>query len=154
MHPKKQAEIPTSRDSVINRNNDIAFSDRTDREEIMLLMISDYVDLIRTLIKMAEDHGVKNDTINNLLNQQTNFHGQVLKPRRFLEILEGRFQIDELIRVERKNDEHTISNKIFDFSASTIKLLLEQGYNDAHDQLNEYLDYLRNRSVITTATDG
>ena len=83
----------------------------------MLLMISDYVDLIRTLIKVAEDHGVENDTINNLLNQQTNFHGQVLKPRRFLEIIEGRFQIDELIRVERKNDEHTISNKIFDFSS-------------------------------------
>ena len=154
LHPKKQAEIPTSRDSVINRNNDIAFSDRTDREEVMLLMISDYVDLIRTLIKVAEDHGVKNDTINNLLNQQTNFHGQVLKPRRFLEILEGRFQIDELIRVERKNDEHTISNKIFDFSARTIKLLLEQGYNDAHEQLNEYVEYLRNQPARTTATNG
>ena len=127
MHPKKQAEIPTSRDSVINRNNDIAFSDRTDREEIMLLMISDYVDLIRTLIKMAEDHGVKNDTINNLLNQQTNFHGQVLKPRRFLEILEGRFQIDELIRVERKNDEHTISNKNLISPPARLSFCLSRG---------------------------
>ncbi len=46
--------------------------------------------------------------------------------------------MDELIRVNRKNDEHTISNKTFDFSSGTIKLLLEQGYNDSHDELNMY----------------
>ena len=43
LHPKKQAEIPTNRDSIINRTLDITFSDRTDREEVMLLLISDYV---------------------------------------------------------------------------------------------------------------
>jgi NTE family protein len=154
LHPKKQAEIPTDRDGVINRNNDITFSDRTHQEEIMLLLISDYIDLIRRLIRIAEDHGAKNDIINSLLNQETNFHGLYLKPRKFLEILEGRFQIDELIRIERKNDVHTISNKIFDFSTTTINLLLEQGYNDAHNELNEYFDYLRNRPIKTPAMNG
>lgn len=51
-----------------------------------------------------------------------------------------RFQIDEIIRVNRKNDERTISNKIFDFSVETIQLLLKQGYNDAIDGVNEYLE--------------
>lgn len=33
LHPKKQAEIPLDRDSVINRNNDIIFSDKVYQEE-------------------------------------------------------------------------------------------------------------------------
>jgi hypothetical protein len=45
--------------------------------------------------------------------------------------IEGRFEIDEVIRIERRNDPHTISDKIFDFSKRTIKGLLEDGYNDA-----------------------
>jgi NTE family protein len=59
---------------------------------------------------------------------------------RFLDILEGRFQIDDIIQVNRKNDEHTISNKIFDFSVETIQLLLKQGYNDALDGFKEYIE--------------
>ena len=68
LHPKKVAEIPTDRDGVVNRNSDIIFSDRTDKEESMFLLASDFVDLIRALIKVAEEHGVKDDMINNLLN--------------------------------------------------------------------------------------
>lgn len=139
LHPKKQADIPMDRDGVINGNSDISFSDWTYQEEFMLLLISDYVDLARELIKKAKEHNVKDDTIKNLLNQKTKFHGQFLKPSRYLDILEGRFQIDEILRVDRKNDEQTISTKTFDFSTGTINLLLEQGYYDAHDELNEYL---------------
>jgi NTE family protein len=147
LHPKKQAEIPTDRDGVINRNSDITFSDRTDREKVMLLLISDYVDLVKALIKMAKEHGVEDDLINNLLNQKTKFHGEFLRSGRFQDIIEGQFQIDEIIRVDRKNDEHTISNKTFDFSSKSIKLLLEQGYNDAHDELNMYETQLERKMV-------
>jgi NTE family protein len=139
LHPKEQKEIPNDRDGIINRNNDITFSDRTQQEEAMLLLASDYIDLVRALIKVAEDHGVEEDIINDLLNQKTRYHGQYLKARRFLDIVEGRFQIDEIIRVNRKNDKHTISNKIFDFSVGTIKLLFEQGYKDALDGFSDYL---------------
>jgi predicted acylesterase/phospholipase RssA len=138
LHPKKQTEIPTDRDGVINRNNDITFSDRTQQEETMLLLISDYVDLIRELLKVAEEKGVDKNFLSNLLNRKTNFHGEFLKPRRFQDILEGRFQIDEIIRVNRENDLDTISNKTFDFSSETIKLLLERGYYDALDGFEEY----------------
>jgi predicted acylesterase/phospholipase RssA len=33
LHPKKQTEIPSDRGGVINRNSDITFSDRTDKED-------------------------------------------------------------------------------------------------------------------------
>ncbi|MGC2387247.1 MAG: hypothetical protein WA460_09230 [Nitrososphaeraceae archaeon] len=140
LHPKKQTEIPTDRDGVINRNNDITFSDRADQEEALLLLASDYIDLVRALIKVAEEHGVKEDIIKILLNQKTRYHGKCIKPGRFLDIVEGRFQIDDIIQVNRKNDEHTISNKIFDFSVETIKLLFNLGYNDALDGFNEYIE--------------
>ncbi|MGB8777507.1 MAG: hypothetical protein WCC82_04675, partial [Nitrososphaeraceae archaeon] len=136
LHPKKQTEIPTDRDGVINRNNDITFSDRADPEEALLLLASDYIDLVRALIKVAEEHGVKEDIIKILLNQKTRYHGKYIKPGRFLDIVEGRFQIDDIIQVNRKNDEHTISN----FSVETIKLLFKLGYNDALDGFNEYIE--------------
>jgi hypothetical protein len=142
LHPKKQAEIPSDRDGVINRNTDISFSDRTDKEETALLLISDYVDMIRELLKIAEERGVEKNFITDLLNRRTNFHGQFLQPRRFQDILEGRFQIDEIIRVNRENDADTISNKTFDFSSETIKRLLERGYNNA---LSGFEEYMRNQ---------
>jgi NTE family protein len=95
---------------------------------------------VRALIKVAEDYGVKEDIIKNLLNQKTRYHGKYIKLGRFLDIVEGRFQIDDIIQVNRKNDEHTISNKIFDFSVETIKLLFKLGYNDALDGFNEYIE--------------
>ena len=75
----------------------------------MPLLAYDYIDLIRAFIKLAEEHRVNDDVINNLLNQKTKVHGELVKTRS--DILEGWFQIDEIIRVDRKNDEHTISNK-------------------------------------------
>lgn len=142
LHPKKQLDIPNDRDGVINRNNDIIYSDRTHQEEDVLLLASDYIDIVRALINVAKDHGIKDIIIKNLLNQKTRYHGEILKVRRFMDIIEGRFQIDEIVNVNRKNDEHTISNKSFDFSVGTIKQLLELGYNDAREAFNEYIESL------------
>jgi NTE family protein len=70
------------------------------------------------------------------MNQQTTYHGQFLKPRQYKEIVEGRFDIEEIIRIERKNNQDTISDKTFDFSAGTIRQLIGEGYNDT----NEFAD--------------
>ena len=47
VHPVKQDTIPWDHDGVKNRNSDITFSDRTEREQQALLLVSDYVDLAR-----------------------------------------------------------------------------------------------------------
>jgi predicted acylesterase/phospholipase RssA len=133
VHPVRQDLIPWDHDGVINRNNDITFSDRTEREQQALLLASDYVDLARKLIKIAKDHGAKDDTINNLLNSNTLNHGLAIKPRKYSDILVGQFEIGRVIRVNRKNDEHTISDKTFDFSQKTITELRESGYNNTMD---------------------
>ena len=137
VHPTRQSDIPTDHDGVINRNNDIAFADRSHKEEEVLLLISDYVDLVRDLIKIARENGVKDENINELLNRQTKYHGQLLKPRQYKEIIEGRFDIAEIVRIERINDENTISDKTFDFSIGTVMQLLENGYEDTMNIINE-----------------
>ncbi len=133
VHPVKQETIPWDHDGVINRSNDITYSDRTGREQQALLLVSDYVDLARELIKIAKDAGAKDDVINSLLNRNTMNHGTASKLRKYSDILVGQFEIEKVIRINRKNDENTISNKIFDFSSKTIKLLIESGYSNTMD---------------------
>jgi NTE family protein len=133
VHPVKQDAIPWDRDGVINRSNDITYSDRTGREQQALLLVSDYVDLARELIKIAKDAGATEDAINNLLNRNTMNHGMAIKPRKYSDMLIGQFEIEKIIRINRKNDENTISNKIFDFSPRTIKHLRESGYRNTMD---------------------
>ena len=60
---------------------DITYSDRTQREAggSLSTLVSDYVDLARELIKIAKDHGAKDEVINNLLNSNTMNHGLAMK---------------------------------------------------------------------------
>jgi NTE family protein len=136
VHPTTQAEIPTDHDGVIDRKNDITFSDRSHKDEEILLLVSDYIELVRELIRLAKETGAKDEAITNLLNQRTSYHGMNLRPRLYKEIIEGRFDINRIIRVERKNDENTISDKTFDFSSGTIMRLLNDGFEDTTNLIN------------------
>jgi predicted acylesterase/phospholipase RssA len=138
VHPTQQLEIPIDHDGVVNRNNDITFSDRSHRDEEVLLLISDYIDLVRDLIKIGKENGIKDEVFKELMNRQTKYHGQVLKPRKYKEIVEGIFDIAEVVRIERKNDENTISDKTFDFSSGTIENLLQNGYDDTMNAINSW----------------
>ncbi|MFL6403324.1 MAG: patatin-like phospholipase family protein [Nitrososphaeraceae archaeon] len=130
VHPTKQDTIPWDRDGVINRREDVTYSDRTYSDQQALLLVSDYVDLARELIKIAKDHGVKDDVINSLLDRKTMNHGLAIRPRTYSDLLVGQYEIGKVVRVNRKNDEYTISNKIFDFSSKTINQLRESGYSN------------------------
>jgi NTE family protein len=136
VHPSKQSEIPTDHDGILNRSKDISFSDKSHREEEVLLLFSDYVDLVRELVKIAKENGATDEVIDKLMNQRTKYHGQLMKPRQYKEIVEGRFDIEVVHRLERKNTENTISDKTFDFSEGTIRELLNEGYKDAVDYIN------------------
>jgi NTE family protein len=135
LHPTAQPEVPGDYDGALNRKSDISFSDRSHQEEATLMLISDYVGLIRSLINLAKEGGIKEERINNLLDQPTRLRGWLYQPKNIRETIEGRFEIDEVIRIGRRNDPHTISDKIFDFSRGTIKGLLKDGYDDTKIEL-------------------
>jgi hypothetical protein len=44
---------------MLNESNEIAFSDRSHREEEVLLLLSNYVDLVREIVKIAEKMGLQ-----------------------------------------------------------------------------------------------
>jgi NTE family protein len=136
VHPTTQREIPIDHNGLINRKNDITFSDRSHKDEEVLLLVSDYIELVRELTRVAKEAGAKDKVITNLLNQRTKYHGMNLRPRLYKEIVEGRFDINQIVRIERKNDEHTISDKTFDFSSETITQLIEDGFEDTTDLIN------------------
>ncbi|MDN5868976.1 MAG: hypothetical protein L0H55_16450 [Candidatus Nitrosocosmicus sp.] len=48
------------------------------------------------------------------------------KLRTYRNIVKGRFNITDIIRIERKNDEDTISNKTYDLSSKTINTLVNK----------------------------
>jgi NTE family protein len=140
VHPTRQEEIPTDHDGVINRDTDIRFSDRSQKDEEILLLISDYIDLADHLRRIARDSGAEEKVITDLLDSRTANHGMFFEPRTYRDILEPRCIIDEIIRIERKNDENTISNKTYDFSVGTIRQLVEDGLSDAHYELSGLLN--------------
>ncbi|MDF0682217.1 MAG: hypothetical protein P0116_14755 [Candidatus Nitrosocosmicus sp.] len=48
--------------------------------------------------------------------------------------------VEQVIRIElKKNDTDTISNKTFDFSRTTIRNLIRDGYNETLDQETQIL---------------
>jgi NTE family protein len=51
--------------------------------------------------------------------------------------------VDYVVRLERKNDNDTISNKTFDFSKNTIQQLIKDGYQETSEQMKEVLARLR-----------
>ena len=139
LHPTTQPEVPGDYDGALNRKSDISFSDCSRQEEALLMLMSDYIGLIRSLINLAKEGGIKEERINNLLDQPTRYRGLLYQPKKIREAIEGRPEIDEVIRIERRNDPHTISDKIFDFSRETIKGLLEDGYDNAKIELENKL---------------
>ena len=60
-----------------------------------------------------------------------------MKPRNYNAIVEGSFDIAEVVRIERKKGETTISDKTFDFSYGTIEKL-HSGYEDTMDTIKNW----------------
>ena len=135
VHPIKQEYLPANYDGVVDRKNDLTYHDRTLFDERMAIMITDYVNIIMNLIKLTEDTKIKKTLVDNILQQQAlsrNF--MTGKHFTYADLIQGMVSVDLVVRVERKNDIHTIANKTFDFSNTTIRQLIKDGYEEALDQ--------------------
>ncbi|MGH9921916.1 MAG: hypothetical protein ACRD38_04110, partial [Nitrososphaerales archaeon] len=147
LHPSRVDKVPWDRDGVVNRHSDIVFGDRTKTDETIMLILSEYAGLAKKLIKIARDHGVKQKIIDDLLDQPiaTQDRLEGVRAVKYRDAIEGAWNIGEIIRIQRKHDDHSIANKIFDFSSNTIKHLLQDGYDDVVDYIKtrfgiEYLE--------------
>ena len=72
-----------------------------------------------------------------ILNQEQRTSSHTGNPRYYYDLLKKKFDVEEVIKVQRKDDKHTISDKIFDFSSITILNLLREGEKDTLNELIE-----------------
>jgi len=127
--------LPADYDALVNRKNDLTYHDRTLFDERMAILITDYVHIVSGLIKLAEDNKISKNLINNILDQQADTRNfSTGKHLKYSDLVLHMVFVEQVIRIERKNDEHTIANKTFDFSSTTIRQLIEDGYKETLDQ--------------------
>jgi NTE family protein len=140
VHPIKQEYLPANYDGVVDRKNDLTYHDRTLFDERMAIMVTDYVNIIKSLIKLANDNNIKKDLVDNILQQQALTRNYMTgKHFTYADLTQYMVSVDLVVRVERKNDIHTIANKTFDFSNATIRQLIKDGYEEALDQGSKIL---------------
>ncbi|MGC2572424.1 MAG: hypothetical protein WA364_13015, partial [Candidatus Nitrosopolaris sp.] len=141
LHPLKQEYLPSDYDGVVDRKNDIIYHDRTEFDENVAGLISDLMTLAQRLLKLAEESGASKETVQMILNERTKGVGfDTRKQLRYDDLLNGKIDVDFVARLERKNDNHTISNKIFDFTKSTILRLIQDGYEETKDQMKNIFE--------------
>ena len=71
LHPAKQEYVPYDYDSVVDRKNDIIYHDRTEFDEFVAVLISDYALLAKSLIKLAEENGASKEALQKILKEKT-----------------------------------------------------------------------------------
>lgn len=71
LHPAKQDYLPSDYDGVVDRKNDIIFHDRTRFDENMAVLMSDFIRLAKSLIKLAEENGASKESIRRILKEET-----------------------------------------------------------------------------------
>jgi predicted acylesterase/phospholipase RssA len=140
LHPAKQKYLPSDYDGVVDRKNDIIYHDRTEFDEYVAVLVSDYTTLAESLIKLAEDNGVSKEALQKILNEKTKITFFATgKQGKYYDLVKGKVDVDFVVRLERKNDSHTISNKTFDFSKTTVRQLIQDGYNESKEQMKKII---------------
>ena len=138
LHPAKQENLPTDYDGVVDRKNDIIYHDRTEFDENIAVLMSDFVALANSLTKLAEEKGASKEELQKILKEKTK--GIFFSTGRrgtYDDLVRGIVNVDFVARLERKNDTNTISNKTFDFSKNTIQQLIQNGFKETKEQLKE-----------------
>ncbi len=144
LHPAKQDYLPSDYDGVVDRKNDIIFHDRTQFDENVAVLVSDFIRLAKSLIKLAEENSVSKEALQKIVKDETKaVYLATGKHWKFEDLLKANVDVDFVVRLERKNDSHTISNKTFDFSKTSIQQLIQDGYQETKEQMKEVFARIR-----------
>jgi NTE family protein len=129
--PTEEHDIPQDHDLAVDRKNDLLYHDKTKYDEKVAEFITDYIDLTRKLIKFAKQKGATEYEIRDILEQRGKSTFRTGERRKYVELLKGRFAINKVVRIERKDDPDAISQKWADYSSGSINKLFGQGFKDA-----------------------
>lgn len=137
--PAYKKEIPMDHDGVIDRYFDLLLNDKTDYDEKVANIVSDYVDFIektRDLAIKAIDavnDMNKKDKLQKQLEKILNIHAKTThrtgEHRQYKDLLNGRFNIN-VTRIDRTDNNNDIASELFDYSTATVNQLRHDGYSD------------------------
>jgi len=77
----------------------------------------------------------KSDTfrhaVGNILTAEARSKTSAGEPRKYRDLLKGRFRLDQVVRIGPRDYSHSISGRGADFTSQTIKAMIEKGKEDA-----------------------
>jgi len=132
----KENPISFDRDFVENKKWNLILGDKTDYDEQVASVVTDYVDLTRRLKNLAERKGASTNEINHILNSYATSLSTVGNRRKYGALLEGRFRLTKVVHIDHMDDENEVNDKVFDYSYKTIEDLMNVGYHDALVQMD------------------
>jgi NTE family protein len=137
LNPSLVRNIPRDKDLIDDREHDILFHDRTNFDEHIAYLVSDYVDLAMELIDLGNSNGLA-DYVAEILNKAAKgFSRSRAESKKYKDIIEGRLDITKVWRIDRVEDTEDTFGKNTDFSPTSIIKLIEDGQNDAKISLNK-----------------
>lgn len=142
LHPPKQPHLPNDHDGVKDRLNDILFFDRSSHyDENIARLVSDYKNFIGLMNDLAKKAFSKINTENdkvqlqneleNILTTHTSSKDNKDNTSKYEDLIKGQFNLSKVVRIEHTNYTNSISGKVSDFTAETIRQLIEEGERDA-----------------------
>ena len=132
----QQQPVSFDNDFVNSRNFDITFGDRTDYDEKVANMVSDYVDVAKQLRGLARRKGASKDEIDEILDRRTRSKSRIgHEARKYKNLLDDRFKLLKVVRIDRKDTGNEVADKVFDYTLNTIEKLMKEGYHDTLVQI-------------------
>ena len=137
LHPLTPKDIPTEKDLVDDRENDIFFHDRTSYDEQVAYAFTDFVNMTRDLIDLARSKGLFNE-VNEILNKKAKTIGRVneYKFTTNRDLYLGKPRISKVWRIDRLETSEATFGKVTDFTPTSVKKLIQAGQFDARISLN------------------
>jgi hypothetical protein len=134
--------LPSDHDLTQARQNDITFGDKTQKDELVAELITDYVSMIRRIRKEAVQNAVDKQKMDleleKILNDFTNPNHTGESKLMYAtnqDLMLGVFDVEKVLRVERRADKDAIFNMMLDFSTDTIRDMIAKGRQDALSQI-------------------
>jgi hypothetical protein len=139
LHPSKQMNVPSDRDGVKDRHNDLTYFDRNSHyDENVANMITDYKDLINQLTCIAREHLLNKQELAKFEKDLTFLNTKKGKSKKitgihrtYKDLIEDRFELLKVVRIEHTNYVDSVFGKTNDLTELTLSKLIKEGKCDA-----------------------
>jgi len=136
--------LPSDNDGLNDRRNDLTYHDKTEYDQKVAKVVTDYVNFAKDLISLTTDainevsDAAKNKELQRRLAKikDTEAISERREPekgrrRTYEDMLKGRFRLASLVTIERSDDANDISSKWEDLTSKSVESLIARGIEDA-----------------------